>query len=85
MRLEESTSTMKMEAECFSKALVSVHKATSCHNPEGHNLINHHSENIKTYNRLQFLVAEEEIQPAIHNPEESTGHCVSFSLLQNSV
>jgi hypothetical protein len=41
-------SSLKMEAACSSKTLVSAHKTTRCHNPEEHNLNNHRQENLKT-------------------------------------
>jgi hypothetical protein len=39
------TSILKLEIACFYETSVSVYKATWCHNPEDHNLINHHHEN----------------------------------------
>jgi hypothetical protein len=47
-------SILKMEAMCSSRMLGVLPQTAQCHNPEDHNINNHHSENFKTYIEMEL-------------------------------
>jgi hypothetical protein len=70
---ETISSTLKMEAICFSETSVETQRTTRRHVPEDDTLYNHHCEDVKSYilNKLDFGNFRCTLNLVEHNPSIS--------------